>query len=939
MAWLKQNEVSLESSSALTFEWSNTEDSFLAVGKISGAVDLFTESGEEADRAIVRRSKSVRVNVLRWHPRAMVLAVGFDDGSISLWTNSEKRQADAPALHTDEINDIQWDSEGDYLFTCCNGGLIGIWRIDARGRPSYEMKFEEEGSVQCLAIADSKQEDSIDDDDGSESALAFFYSTLRDSGGSSVRRADLAENREDVQVLEECSVSSLLYYREREAVVIMRDDGMVLMMEQGAQGGWRRSNSFRVPSSQTRATFESYWAGTRQLAVLAKGAPGGDSAARIFDLTADEVTRLQAESPNVGSACSISRTDALHTMLAVGYSYGFVVMFRRRFGKAKKMHDEKNLEDYWIAECTCEIPLKDRVQSLALSSGGGIVAALIAGRVFILHRKRFATRFREGTAAVQTTSKRVLVESKAGTDTAESNSQVLGIDATASLLITRVEGLVQVYSFASGGLLRRAASIKTNTKAAAIHGSSVYFAYPDGSVQAHSCSNGAWQSELPSSFNVGEAVAMDIRGNCLAIATSEGYVRLWRSLHKEAREFIPRRKIPGLDNGFKTISQIAVNEPGTRIAIISRHLGDEHFVTVFDVETASFSSTDMGSMRPEMLVFDESEPNVLAVEALHTEETEKPDRETLIYVVSQGGKLLLEERHEFENNLEGDWLLIGMNIPHVVSADVTKMSRGSRASTMRDFQGMQQVDDASKRAIIDFSYYLAVGDMERAFYSVRAVESQNVWLGMAKLCIKRRRADVAEVCLGNMGHLPAVRAARKLRQEEEEEELQRDKKQEDSRSQKWNLARAGLMAHHLGMLDDAQSLLEDAERYDILTKVLQSVGMWDKAKEIAQKNDIVRFNSIIYEQAMDSEERSDYVAAIKGYEEAGARTREIPRMLLSLERESELEDYIVNSSDNGSLLRWYGHYLESKSEMDRAINMFKQAGDILSQVLSMRLAF
>eukprot|EP00592_Proboscia_alata_P003611 CAMPEP_0194385212 /NCGR_PEP_ID=MMETSP0174-20130528/78907_1 /TAXON_ID=216777 /ORGANISM="Proboscia alata, Strain PI-D3" /LENGTH=50 /DNA_ID=CAMNT_0039173129 /DNA_START=21 /DNA_END=169 /DNA_ORIENTATION=- len=40
---------------------------------------------------------------------------------------------------------------------------------------------------------------------------------------------------------------------------------------------------------------------------------------------------------------------------------------------------------------------------------------------------------------------------------------------------------------------------------------------------------------------------------------------------------------------------------------------------------------------------------------------------------------------------------------------------------------------------------------------------------MAQICVKKKRTDVAEICMGNMGHIRGAAAVRIAKQEPEEE--------------------------------------------------------------------------------------------------------------------------------------------------------------------------
>ena len=61
------------------------------------------------------------------------------------------------------------------------------------------------------------------------------------------------------------------------------------------------------------------------------------------------------------------------------------------------------------------------------------------------------------------------------------------------------------------------------------------------------------------------------------------------------------------------------------------------------------------------------------------------------------------------------------------------------------------MDAETKQALLDFSYFLTIGNMDAAYQAVRLIKSSNVWENMAHMCVKTKRLDVVEVCLGNMG--------------------------------------------------------------------------------------------------------------------------------------------------------------------------------------------
>ena len=110
---------------------------------------------------------------------------------------------------------------------------------------------------------------------------------------------------------------------------------------------------------------------------------------------------------------------------------------------------------------------------------------------------------------------------------------------------------------------------------------------------------------------------------------------------------------------------------------------------------------------------------------------------------------------------------------------------------MRDFVGLETKDKTTRGAMMNFSYFLSIGNMDEAFKAIKAIKryilfylnrfnlpfvkksllpfynllyclqySEAVWGNMARMCVKTKRLDVAGVCLGHMGHARGAQALR-----------------------------------------------------------------------------------------------------------------------------------------------------------------------------------
>merc|ERR1719162_1325567 len=231
-------------------------------------------------------------------------------------------------------------------------------------------------------------------------------------------------------------------------------------------------------------------------------------------------------------------------------------------------------------------------------------------------------------------------------------------------------------------------------------------------------------------------------------------------------------------------------------------------------------------------------------------------------------------------------------------------------SVLRDFVGLEHVDQATTKALLDFSYHLACGNTDEAYKSVKGVQSTGVWESMSKMCVKTGRLDVAQKCLGQMGHARAAGALRACEEPETE-------------------AKLAIVAVHLDMVEDAETLLKRCQRYDLLNQLYQACGEWEKSLEIAKTKDRVHLKPTHFAYAQHLEAMEDVQGALSHFELSGTYRTESPRLLCSLGMTDDLDAY-VEQSDDTHLHRWYAQYLESKANLEGAAREYKKAGDWLS---------
>ena len=225
---------------------------------------------------------------------------------------------------------------------------------------------------------------------------------------------------------------------------------------------------------------------------------------------------------------------------------------------------------------------------------------------------------------------------------------------------------------------------------------------------------------------------------------------------------------------------------------------------------------------------------------------------------------------------------------------------------MKDFAGIDKLDDYTKKAIMNFSFYLSISNMDEAYKCVKMIQNPQIWENMAQMCVKTKRLDVAETCLGNMRF---ARGAKLVREAATHDAIE---------------PQLAMLAIQLGMKDEAAKLYQDCKRFDLLNKMYQASGEWDKAIQIAEKYDRIGLKTTYYKMAKQFEVARDFQKAIEFYEKSGNHLKEVPRMLMQAGQMQKLEEYIIETKDK-ELYKWWGQYLESQGKTQNALEYYQEA--------------
>nr|CCC94455.1 unnamed protein product [Trypanosoma congolense IL3000] len=291
---------------------------------------------------------------------------------------------------------------------------------------------------------------------------------------------------------------------------------------------------------------------------------------------------------------------------------------------------------------------------------------------------------------------------------------------------------------------------------------------------------------------------------------------------------------------------------------------------------------------------------------------------------------------------------------------------------LRDFEGLKTDKDAAVlEALMKFSYYSTIGNMDEAYRCVKTIKAATVWQSLAKMCVLSGRLDVASVCLAQMQDGVAASALRAAQEEyPDEKEVQ-----------------VATLACSLGLVKECEELLRKAKRPDLITDLFIACGKFEQAQRHAREHDRIRIYPVAYKYAQFMESFSNFDAAVMWYCNAECLDTDVVRLYFQNGRLAELrrlvtppdkkkeeggadasgdkstdgggashaEDGQAGSANGGEnekkdqeghtqlalqkllahnpdLLQWWGKQAERRKMFSEAINYFSLAGDVFNVV-------
>ncbi|KAG1665494.1 hypothetical protein FOA52_009755 [Chlamydomonas sp. UWO 241] len=923
-------------------KWSKAQGypPLLAVALLPSSAGIYNEEGRPHDpnnEALIKNIRGSEAMCFAWHPLLPLLAIGWKDGAISFWNAEERHLEEDSKTHRSPLSSMTWNASGDKLFTSDENAKMAVWKTDRMMRPIHIVSYDEQPGCTIRSATLGPTEPSPD---GTPGVTSSVYYGVDLAGVTIVKWANDQGYTGVVQEFDTL-VDTIIYYHEKDQLVVTTGGCTLHVLgKDEADQSWAQLSKMRFATGtgEQAAALQVCWGCEHTLA----SASDRDAVIRLYNFDTEDNYTLAPDGVDGQPARIVCLASDLRSgLLAAGTSDGAITVFKYT---APPSDGEPVLD---FAKCWDSQPsfrVTGRVKAMEWGINPRLMCVSTEEGVSACRKMLLNHRFRDGFVVIQSGVDKLIVERVSEGDKdqtkpparLEAKMQMLGLDISKGQLLVYDGTRADLYKVTDQGEITPVGGFQCASRAMAICNDSVFRAADDRIEVTNTA--GTIKQTLAFDDIQGSPTVLSICRDYLAAVTTNNYVRVFKVAGREAKPHAGPGLIIPIEFQHLKVDQVACNASGSMVSVLcsSKETATEPKMFVFCSETNATVMYDFATdgRQPQRMVWDVVEPKLLAVQVLNQQADDlmdiassggaapggSPIEVALMFVSPDHGVLIQEYQSLAPSGARG---FIGLQAPHLVlnkpSAVTTDTGRtfttNSAKVIMQGFDRMQSDDEQVRSALLEFSYNLAINNMDEAFRAVKQIKSTAVWGNMAHLCIKNKRLDVAEHCLGKMENARGARAAREAKSIAELD------------------ARVASVAVHLGMVEDAKKMYIAADRYDLLNRLFRASGHWDKALEVAEKNDRIHLKSTHYAYAQHLEKTGEFDSALAHYEQAGAASIEVPRMYFEIHEMEKLEAYIKKKGiDDKELTLWWARYCESLEDKDKAYELYESVGDVLSVV-------
>ena len=215
-------------------------------------------------------------SILAWHPVFPSLAIGWQDGVITLWNEDQRLTREEKVLHKAEITNITFSSDGTRMVTGDEQGTVGVWRTHRGLTPICQ--YSKSGSITNVAFRGL----AFEEESAEKWNSLFFFGGKK----GSVWLADDLKNCSEVCKVGG-SVKSLLFYEKENSVIIITSHLLLVQFKINLNEKLVPDRKVKLSVAGDPEKLITIWAGTSLLVTAS-----GENMLRLLHLEEDETYLL-----------------------------------------------------------------------------------------------------------------------------------------------------------------------------------------------------------------------------------------------------------------------------------------------------------------------------------------------------------------------------------------------------------------------------------------------------------------------------------------------------------------------------------------------------------------------------------------------------------------------------------------------------------------------